>query len=138
MAVDGDKRILYKNHCTPQERVDSTDRYYLDSDCGRKLTGSYIYDFREVESSSGTTVVNTITSSQAIGTTIDFIAVIATSITADATVHISLDNNSTIIIQLLEGECFASKINVTSHAAQPYVKITNNSGSASVDYMTGT
>ena len=128
---DGDKRILYKSHCTPQEQVGSTDRYYLDSDCGRKLTGSYMYDL----DSAGTTVTNTITSSQAIGTTIDFIAVTATSITSDATVHISLDNNTTIIIQLLEGECFASKI---ASGAAPYVRITNNSGSASVDYMTGT
>ena len=125
------KRILYKNHCTPQEQVGSTDRYYLDSDCGRKLTGSYMYDL----DSAGTTVTNTLTSSSAIGTTIDFIAVTATSITSDATVHISLDNNTTIIIQLLEGECFASKI---ASGAAPYVRITNNSGSASVDYMTGT
>ena len=127
------KRILYKNHCTPQEQVGSSDRYYLDGDCGRKLTGSNLYEL-----GSDTTVTNTLTSSSAIGTTIDFIAVTATSITSDATVHISLDNNTTIIIQLLEGECFASKINASSPAAQPYVRITNNSGSASVDYMTGT
>ena len=124
------KRILYKNHCTPQEQVGSADRYYLDSDCGRKLTGSNLYEL-----GSDTTVTNTITATAAIGTTIDFIAVTATSITSDATVHISLDNNSTIIIKLLEGECFASKI---ASGAEPYVRITNNSGSASVDYMTGT
>ena len=110
------KRILYKVHCTPQEQVSSGGRYYLDGDCGRKLTGS-------------------LTATAAIGTTIDFIAVTATSITSDATVHISLDNNSTIPIKLLEGECFASKI---ASGAEPYVRITNNSGSASVDYMTGT
>ena len=34
------KEILYKNHCTPQEQISSGGRYYLDSDCGRKLTGS--------------------------------------------------------------------------------------------------
>ena len=124
------KRILYKNHCTPQEQVGASDRYYLDSDCGRKLAGSHL-----LELGSDTTATNTLTSSSAIGTTIDFIAVTATSITSDATVHISLDNNTTIIIQLLEGECFASKI---ASGAAPYVRITNNSGSASVDYMTGT
>ena len=127
--ADGDKRVLYKNHCTPQEQVDSTDRYYLDGDCGRKLTGSYILDL------DGATVTNTITSSVAIGTTIDFIAVTATSISSDATVHISLDNNTTIPIKLLEGECFAS---IISSTAEPYVRITNNSGSATVEYMTGT
>ena len=128
------KRILYKNHCTPQEQVSNGGRYYLDSDCGRKLTGSYMYDL----DSAGTTVTNTITATAAIGTTIDFIAVTATSITADAVVEISLDGGTTAIIRLLEGECFASKINVASPASTPYVKITNNTGSASVDYMTGT
>jgi len=125
--ADGDKRILYKNHCTPQEQVGSTDRYYLDSDCGRKLTGSYVYDL----DSAGTTVTNTITASAAIGTTIDFIAVTATSISS-GTVLISLDGGTTSIIQLLEGECFASKI---ASGAAPYVTI---SGTATVDYMTGT
>jgi len=125
--ADGDKRILYKNHCTPQEQVGSTDRYYLDSDCGRKLTGSYVYDL----DSAGTTVTDTITSSGAIGTTIDFIAVTATSISS-GTVLISLDGGATSIIKLLEGECFASKI---ASGAAPYVTI---SGTATVDYMTGT
>jgi hypothetical protein len=120
------KRILYKNHCTPQEQVSSGGRYYLDSDCGRKLAGSNLYEL-----GSGTTVTNTITSSGAIGTTIDFIAVTATSISS-GTVLISLDNGTTSIIQLLEGECFASKI---ASGAAPYVAI---SGTATVDYMTGT
>jgi len=126
MAV-GDKRILYKNHCVPQEQVGSGDRYYLDSDCGRKLTGSYLYDL----DGAGTTATSTITSSGAIGTTLDFIAVTAASISS-GTVMISLDNGTTSIIELKEGECFASKI---ASGAQPYVTI---SGAASVDYMSGT
>ena len=129
--ADGDKRILYKNHCTPQEQVGSTDRYYLDSDCGRKLTGSYVYDL----DSAGTTATATITSTPSSGamsgtTGFDFIAVTATSISS-GTVTISLDG-STEIIKLLEGECFASKI---ASGAAPYVTI---SGTATVDYMTGT
>ena len=122
----GDKRILYRNHCVPQEQVDSDGRYYLDSDCGRKLTGSNLYEL-----GSNTTATGTLTSSGAIGTTIDFIAVTATSISS-GTVMISLDNGTTSIIELKEGECFASKI---ASGAQPYVTI---SGSASVDYMSGT
>ena len=127
--ADGDKRILYKIHCTPQEQAGSTDRYYLDSDCGRKLTGSYMYDL----DSSGTTAVNTLTSTGDLGSDsgFDFIAVTATSI-ASGTVYLSLDNGTTQIIQLLEGECFASKI---ASGAQPVVTI---SGTATVDYMTGT
>ena len=37
------EKIIYKNHCTPQEQADFTtgnDRWYLDSDVGRKLTGA--------------------------------------------------------------------------------------------------
>ena len=120
------KRILYKNHCTPQEQVSNGGRYYLDGDCGRKLAGSNLYEL-----GSDTTVTNTITSSAAIGTTIDFIAVTATSISS-GTVLISLDGGTTSIIKLLEGECFASKI---ASGAAPYVTI---SGTATVDYMTGT
>ena len=123
----GDKRVLYRNHCVPQEQVSSGGRYYLDSDCGRKLTGSYLYDL----DSTGTTATGTVTSSGAIGTTLDFIAVTATSISS-GTVMISLDNGTTSIIELKEGEGFASKI---ASGSQPYVTI---SGSASVDYMSGT
>jgi hypothetical protein len=121
----GDKRVLYRNHCVPQEQVSSGGRYYLDSDCGRKLTGSNLYSL-----GSNTTATGTLTSTSAIGTTIDFIAVVATSISS-GTVTISLDG-STEIIKLLEGECFASKI---ASGATPKVHI---SGTATVDYMTGT
>ena len=122
----GDKRVLYRIHCVPQEQVGSGDRYYLDSDSGRKLTGSNLYSL-----GSNTTATGTVTSSGAIGTTLDFIAVTATSISS-GTVMISLDNGTTSIIELKEGEGFASKI---ASGAQPYVTI---SGSASVDYMSGT
>ena len=33
-------KVRYKNHCTPQEQILSGGRFYLDSDCRRKLTGS--------------------------------------------------------------------------------------------------
>ena len=122
------KRILYKNLCTPQEQVSSGGRYYLDSDCGRKLAGSNLYEL-----GADTTATGTITSTGELGgdTGFDFIAVTATSISS-GTVYLSLDNGTTQIIELLEGECFSSKI---ASSAQPVVTI---SGSASVDYMTGT
>ena len=34
------RKVIYKNHCTPQEQIIDSGRYYLDSDCGRKLSGS--------------------------------------------------------------------------------------------------
>ena len=122
------KRILYKNHCTPQEQVGASDRYYLDGDCGRKLTGSNLYTL-----GTGTTTTGTLTETGELGddTGFDFIAVTATSISS-GTVYLSLDNGTTQIIQLLEGECFASKIRSD---AQPVVTISNT---ATVEYMTGT
>jgi hypothetical protein len=35
-------KVVYKNQCTPQEKVNfsSGHRWYTDSDCGRKLSGS--------------------------------------------------------------------------------------------------
>jgi hypothetical protein len=35
-------KIIWKNHCTPQEQVNfsSGSRWYLDSDCGKKMTGT--------------------------------------------------------------------------------------------------
>ena len=117
--------VRYKNHCTPQEQVSNGGRYYLDGDCGRKLAGSNLYEL-----GNNTTATATLTATAAIGTTIDFIAVVATSISS-GTVTISLDG-STEIIKLLEGECFAYKI---ASGATTKVHI---SGTATVDYMTGT
>ena len=120
------KQILYKNHCTPQEQPDSG-KYYLDSDCGRRMTGTTL-----LELGNDTTVFNTITAvgATSIGTTIDFIFVKAKDIKS-GTVTISLDG-TTEIIKLLEGEAFASQI---ATAATPKVHI---SGIATVEYFRGT
>ena len=120
------KQILYKNHCTPQEQPNSG-KYYLDSDCGRRMTGTTL-----LELDSDTTAFNTITAvgATAIGTTIDFIFVKAKEIKS-GTVTISLDG-TTEIIKLLEGEAFASQI---ATDATPKVHI---SGVATVEYFTGT
>ena len=66
------KRILYRNHCTPQEQVSSGEKYYLDGDCGRKLTGSNLYEL-----GSDTTTTGSLTASGELGgdTGFDFIAV---------------------------------------------------------------
>ena len=63
----GDKRILYRNHCVPQEQVDSGDRYYLDSDCGRKLTGENLYSL-----DTNTTATATITSTTLLSSGYDY------------------------------------------------------------------
>ena len=59
----------------------------------------------------------------------DFIAV---KVTSGDDVTLSLDNGTTQIITISEGECFSSKI---ASGAQPYVTI---SGTSTVEYITGT
>ena len=120
------KQILYRNHCTPQEKISPDGRYYLDSDCGRKLTGSYL-----LELGSDTITTDTITSSGELGgdTGFDFISV---RVVSGDDVTLSLDNGTTQIITISEGECFSSMV---TSAAQPYVTI---SGTSTVEYITGT
>ena len=120
------KQILYKNHCTPQEQISSGGRYYLDSDCGRKLTGSHL-----LELGADTITTGTLTSSGDLGTDngFDFIAV---RVTSGADVTLSLDNGTTQIVTISNGECFASMVTST---AQPYVTI---GGTSTVEYVTGT
>ena len=38
-----DFKITYKNHCTPQEYITLNTRWYLDSDVGARLTGTYLH-----------------------------------------------------------------------------------------------
>lgn len=98
-------KILYKNHCHPQEQIDAGIKYRHDPGCGRKLTGSHTETV-----TSYTAAPATITATTALATTQDFVAIKALSIATDSFVLISLDNGSTYPIRLLEGECFASKI----------------------------
>ena len=53
--------IKYKNHCTPQEQISSGGRYYLDSDCGRKLTGKASITPTSTSYSSETPITSTST-----------------------------------------------------------------------------
>jgi hypothetical protein len=135
------RQILYRNHCTPQEQVSSGGRYYLDSDCGRKLTGSYLLELDEDK-----VLYNTITGNAetidvldpgdgGAGTAgdSDFLYVKAIKIYS-GTVKISLDNGSTTPIELYEGEAFASKINASA-SVQPKIVV---SGLATVEYLVAT
>ena len=120
------KSILYKNHCTPMEQVSENGRYYLDSDCGKKLSGSYLYDL-----GSGTIDSGTITASGVVGTggDLDFISIV---LVEGDDITLSLDNGVTYPIKLEKGECFSSKIKSSS---QPKVLIT---GTSTIKYITGT
>ena len=126
------KKVLYNNHCTPQEQISSGGRYYLDSDCGRKLTG-----VEEFTLGSGATVYTTTQDISSSGVSLggnglDFVFI---KNTGGNDVKVSLNGSSgQYYIKLSEGEAFASKLKVTN--ADVYVKrVTSDS---TIEYYTGT
>ena len=116
-------KIRYKNHCTPQEQILTNGRWYLDSDCGRKLTGNA--DTSATLSATGTltTGVAISTSTLSIASSKDFVYI---KNTGSEGVQISLTTNSggEYKIALAAGEAFASEI---STSARVFVKSTGTS-----------
>ena len=119
------KKILYKNHCTPQEQITAGGRYYLDSDCGRKLTGSKLLTL------DGATTTGTRTDTGTLGGASGF-NFISVKVVSGDDVGLSLDASTNPVIKLKAGECFSSEI---LHATEPKIIIT---GTSTVDWMTGT
>ena len=119
--------VRYKNHCTPQAQVISGGRYYLDSDCGRKLTG----DCSTVASltTTGTydeSLAITDSASSALTSSHEFLFI---KNTGSIDVWVTL-NNSNYHILLSEGEAFASEIDTSSVA-----KVKTASGTSTVEYF---
>ena len=120
-------KVRYKNHCTPQEQIASGGRYYLDSDCGRKLTG--VADTSATLSAtgtlaSGTAITDTATEVVSAASNADFVYI---KNTGSTDVLITLDNSNYLIL-LSEGEVFASEIDVGSN-----VKVKTASGTSTID-----
>ena len=118
-------KVRYKNHCTPQEQIVSGGRYYLDSDCGRKLTG----DTETSATLSGTGALNTGTSISTSATQIavssDFVYV---KNTGSTDVLVTL-NNSNYLILLSENEAFASEISDSAD-----VRVKTASGTSTIEH----
>ena len=123
-------KVRYKNHCTPQEQIISGGRYYLDSDCGRKLTG-------DCSTSASITTIGTYdetlavtdSASSALTSSHDFIFM---KNTGSNDVLMTLDNSNYYIV-LSEGEAFTSEIH-----ASAVVKVKCGSGETStVEYFVG-
>jgi len=116
-------KVRYKNHCTPQEQIASGGRYYLDSDCGRKLTG--VCDTSASITTTGTydeTLAVTDSASSALTSSHDFIFM---KNTGSNDVLMTLDNSNYYIV-LSEGEAFTSEIH-----ASAVVKVKCGSGETS-------
>ena len=110
-------QVVYKNHCTPQEQILSGGRFYLDSDCRRKLTGSASVTVAggpgESGADSGTYNSSTSISTSAVevvsaASNADFVFIKNTG-TDSVDILITFDN-SLYYIGLSDGEAFASKI----------------------------
>ena len=120
--------IRYKNHCTPQAQVISGGRYYLDSDCGRKLTGDCVIPATTITTIGTYDESFDVTDSASVALTSsdEFIFI---KNTGSVNVQITL-NNSDYHILLSEGEAFASEIDTSS-----VVKVLTASGTSTVEYF---
>jgi len=108
-------KVRYKNHCTPQEQIASGGRYYLDSDCGRKLTGDCsaqaIGDTGNYEVSKAVTATGSECEIVTAGSDYEFVFI---KNTGSTDILIALDG-SVYPILLSEGEAFASEIATTAN-----------------------
>ena len=129
-------KIIYKNHCTPQEQVNFStgNRYYLDSDCGRKLTGSC-----EPNKTLATTYYGTATLAGGANITlessrvVDFVFVKNTGDTNSLTINIGGDG---AFITLNPGDSFASQIDNNMTDAGDTVRLDSASGTT-YEYLLG-
>jgi len=124
-------RIIYKNHCTPQEKLAFAggDRWYLDSDCGRKLTG-----IAESKSTSiGTPVTGTFSSTISLAS-VQFIHVKNTDTSGSDYLLLDIGGMGALI-RLNYGESFASDVGDDSSDSTT-VAITA-SGTPDFEYIQG-
>ena len=125
------RKVLYKNHCTPQEQISSGGRYYLDSDCGRRLTG--VEEFTLGGSSVAYVSSETVTSAESLGADKDFVFIKNTS---GDDVLVAFDGNVTYHTKLSNGEALAVQLRGTNvNANEVYVK---SDGTSTIEYYTGT
>ena len=124
-------RIIYKNHCTPQEKLGfaTGDRWYLDSDCGRKLTGNCI----SKSTSIGTPVTDTFSGTISL-TSGKFIYVKNTDISGSDYLLLNIGSMGAVI-RLNYGESFSSDVGDDSSDSTT-VTITA-SGTPDFEYIQG-
>tara|TARA_Y100000310_G_C20576912_1_gene760909 strand:+ start:836 stop:1237 length:402 start_codon:yes stop_codon:yes gene_type:complete len=126
--------IIFKNHCTPQEKVSFTnsEKWFLDSDCGRRLSG-------DCESKTATAIGDLVEAkmgASAIYLRCHFLYLKNTSPLGDNTKFIKMSGFSTdYTIKLLPGEAFACDIGPDSGTiGRPQV---SGASGATYEYITG-
>ncbi len=122
-------KVVYKNHCVPQEQVASGGKYYLDSDSGRKLTGRAETTATLASTGAHTTGTSISTSATQIASSKDFVYV---KNTGSTDVLVTLDDSNYLIL-LSESEAFASEISTSAD-----VRVKTSSGTSTIEYFTVT
>ena len=122
-------KVVYKNHCVPQEQVASGGKYYIDSDSGRKLTGRAETTATLASTGAHTTGTSITTSATQIASSKDFVYV---KNTGSTDVLVTIDGTNYLIL-LSESEAFASEISTSAD-----VRVKTASGSSTIEYFTVT
>ena len=124
-------RIIYKNHCTPQEKITFAvgERWYLDSDSGRKLTGT-----GESQSTSINTPVTGTWSTNVTVSSCFFIYVKNTDTSGSDYLTLNIGSMG-VGIKLSPGESFASDVDNGSGSAVTVV--IGGSGTPDYEYIKG-
>jgi len=127
-------KVRYKNHCTPQEQLSAGGRYYLDSDCGRKLTG--VCDSLAAEGTANgiltTGVAISTSATEIVDAAKDFVYIKNTG-GAEVIVSLTTDATAEYVIALAENEAFASDIDTS---ARVFVKTL--SGASTIEHFSVT
>ena len=127
------EKIIYKNHCTPQEQADFTtgnDRWYLDSDVGRKLTGTC----ESKATTTGSLVTGTYSGTITLNST-KFIYVKNTDTSGSDYLLINVGSMGAVI-KLGPEESFASDVGST--ASDSLTVVITGSGTPTYEYVKGT
>ena len=122
-------KVVYKNHCVPQEQVVSGGKYYIDSDSGRKLTGRAETTVNLASTGAHTTGASITTTATSIASSKDFVYI---KNTGSTDVLVTIDGTNYLIL-LSESEAFASQISTSAD-----VRVKTSSGSSTIEYFTVT
>ena len=127
------EKITYKNHCTAQEQADfntGNDRYYLDSDVGRKLTGTC----ESKASTTGSLVTGTFSGTITLSST-HFVYIKNTDTSGSDYLLVNVGSMGAVI-KLMPEESFASDIGDALDDTKTVV--ITASGTPDYEYIHGT
>ena len=131
------KKIVYKNHCTPQEKPDSASRYYLDSNCGLKLTGNVTTPIVPTNVLYGTVMATVGGVSVNTSTDACKFLFLRNNGTAGIDVTIATDNGTNYFILIGDGEAFASEMDSGQLTNISNIKVKSASSTVEVEYFIG-